>query len=238
MITLEQVDKLRKRANVSYAEAKEALEKCNGDLLDAMVFLEQQGKTSPPENFYPGSWEQSDPGAQAFSVKKGRKKAHKATENREEKEYIKAEKKGYNSGAGETVNSFFLWCAKALKMGVTNHLRVTKKGEIILDSVVIIPIILLLFGFWYILPLMVLGLFFGFRYSLYGVDLDKTKVNETIGKVQQVVDDSVQSFVTHTQPKAQSQPDPEPQAAPNINVTPRPITLTLDPDGNGNNSPQ
>ena len=35
-ITLEQVDKLRERANVSFEEAKIALEQNNGDLLDAL----------------------------------------------------------------------------------------------------------------------------------------------------------------------------------------------------------
>lgn len=41
---LEQIDELKKRANVSYGEAREALEKCNGDLLEALVYLENQGR--------------------------------------------------------------------------------------------------------------------------------------------------------------------------------------------------
>ncbi|MBN2794171.1 MAG: DUF4342 domain-containing protein [Clostridia bacterium] len=40
MITLEQVDQVRERANVSYQKAKEALEACNGDVLEAIVYLE------------------------------------------------------------------------------------------------------------------------------------------------------------------------------------------------------
>lgn len=43
-INMEQIDELRKRANVSYEDAKEALEKCNGDLLEALVYLENQNK--------------------------------------------------------------------------------------------------------------------------------------------------------------------------------------------------
>ena len=46
MDQLEKVDKLRERANVSYEEAKEALEASNWDLLDAMVYLEKHGKQS------------------------------------------------------------------------------------------------------------------------------------------------------------------------------------------------
>ena len=41
MDNLEKVDKLRERANVSYEEAKAALEANGWDLLDAMVYLEK-----------------------------------------------------------------------------------------------------------------------------------------------------------------------------------------------------
>ena len=40
----EMVEKLRQKANVSYEEAKAALEHSEWDLLDALVYLESQGK--------------------------------------------------------------------------------------------------------------------------------------------------------------------------------------------------
>lgn len=40
-ITLEQIDLIMQRANVSYQEAKEALEHCNGDLVKALLYLEK-----------------------------------------------------------------------------------------------------------------------------------------------------------------------------------------------------
>jgi hypothetical protein len=43
-ITLEQIDLIRKRANVSYKEAKEALEKFNGSIVETLSFLEEQNK--------------------------------------------------------------------------------------------------------------------------------------------------------------------------------------------------
>jgi hypothetical protein len=46
-INLEQIDELRKRTNVSYEDAKNALEQCSGDLLEALVFLEKQNKIKP-----------------------------------------------------------------------------------------------------------------------------------------------------------------------------------------------
>jgi NACalpha-BTF3-like transcription factor len=41
---LEKIDLLRQRANVSYEEAKEALEKFNYDLVEALIYLEKQNK--------------------------------------------------------------------------------------------------------------------------------------------------------------------------------------------------
>ena len=45
MDNFEKVEKLREHANVTYEEAKEALENSNWDILDAMIYLEKNGKT-------------------------------------------------------------------------------------------------------------------------------------------------------------------------------------------------
>ena len=42
---LNQIDELRKRAKVSYSDAKEALEACNDDILEALVYLEKNNRT-------------------------------------------------------------------------------------------------------------------------------------------------------------------------------------------------
>ncbi len=48
-ITLEKVDIIRERTGASYAEAKRALEACGGNVVDALIFIEeiQHNKTSP-----------------------------------------------------------------------------------------------------------------------------------------------------------------------------------------------
>lgn len=40
-ITLEKVDMVRERTKVTYAEAKEALEACDGDVLEALIYIEK-----------------------------------------------------------------------------------------------------------------------------------------------------------------------------------------------------
>ena len=47
MTNLEMVETLREKANVSYEEAKTALEASNWDLLDAILLLESEGKIAP-----------------------------------------------------------------------------------------------------------------------------------------------------------------------------------------------
>jgi hypothetical protein len=50
-VTLEKVDIVRERTGVSYAEAKEALEMCQGNVVDALVYLESSNKKNTGENF-------------------------------------------------------------------------------------------------------------------------------------------------------------------------------------------
>ena len=47
-ITLEMVERLREKASVSYAEAKQALEYSEGNLLDALIYLEEKGNLPIP----------------------------------------------------------------------------------------------------------------------------------------------------------------------------------------------
>ena len=51
-VTLEQVERLREKANVSYGQAKAALEYSGGNLLDALIYLEEQGVIPRPEETY------------------------------------------------------------------------------------------------------------------------------------------------------------------------------------------
>ena len=55
-ITLELVERLREKTNVSYGQAKQALEYSGGNLLDAIIYLEEQGVIPPGGRgllFYP-----------------------------------------------------------------------------------------------------------------------------------------------------------------------------------------
>jgi hypothetical protein len=50
-ITLEKIDLVRERTGASYSEAKEALEACEGNVVDAIIYMEKN-KKSTIENLY------------------------------------------------------------------------------------------------------------------------------------------------------------------------------------------
>lgn len=45
-VSLEKIDMLMERANISYKEAKDALEMHNGDMVEALIYLEASNKTA------------------------------------------------------------------------------------------------------------------------------------------------------------------------------------------------
>jgi hypothetical protein len=46
-VRMENIDELRRRTNVSYEAAKDALERCNDDILEALVYLEKHNMARP-----------------------------------------------------------------------------------------------------------------------------------------------------------------------------------------------
>ena len=105
-ITLEQVERLREKADVSYAQAKEALEYSGGNLLDALIYLEERGMIPRPEGAYYSTRGGTSP--QPASA------ADSASQGGERKEKKEKKKKG---GSMEVVVVKFVFqmeCAEAL----------------------------------------------------------------------------------------------------------------------------
>jgi len=162
---MEQVEKLKEKANVTYEEAKIALEVSSGDMLDAIIFLEKQGKVKAPDNggsFTTTSDETSESG-------------------NKEKPRTKAKEKQYGESFGSMMGRFFRWCGRVIAKGNVHMLEVRRNDEIFMTLPLTAVVLLLLFVFWIIVPLLVVGLFFGCRYYFRGPDLEKTGVNKVMG---------------------------------------------------------
>ena len=149
MTNYEMVELLRQKANVSYEEAKAALEASDWDLLDAIVLLEREGKV--PEN------------DARFSTKA---EEEKADEGKKKKDRDGAFKDG-----ARTVGGIF---RRMLNYGNRNYIVASRDGK----EVISLPLTA------FVLLLLIIGLFFGLRYSLRGDHPSNEKVNEYIHKAE------------------------------------------------------
>ena len=138
----EMIEKLMNKAKISYEEAESALEKNNWDLLDAMIYLERQGKVN-----------ESKVGNAVVLVK----------ESDNEKSDSKKEKCG---GFGTMFGRFCRFVKNVIHKGNRNYFSINKEGEKTIKISLTISSLLLIFAFWPVVILLLVGLFFGYKYSL------------------------------------------------------------------------
>ena len=170
MTDFEKIEKLREHANVTFEDAKTALDAAGGDLLDAMIWLERNGKVAgPSESTHSTKYEdQKDYASVGDKVKQSRKeKEPKDKKEREPKDYSESKLvQGIKRVWDFLVGNFFV-------------VSKNEKDCIVLP-VLLILIILLFFFIPTVIAIIVL-LFFGFHYSFRGRN-NLDSVNETMDK--------------------------------------------------------
>lgn len=147
----EMVEKLRQKANVSYEQAKAALEASDWDILDALVLLEGEGKVKSEEG--------------AFTT--------------EEKKFESETKTGHD--ARNVMKKIGEFIKKVFDVGNRNTFIMSRGGDQKLTLSLTALALLILFLSPEILIVLFVLLFFGFRYSFAGPDLNK-KVNDAMDK--------------------------------------------------------
>lgn len=155
MITLEQVEKLKSVTGVNYNEAKEALDQTRGDILEAVLLLERQGKVNKPANDGFVSSKETEP-------KKEEQPKHKED---------------------DSLKKFFDWLKHLLHLGNTNDFVVYKEDRDSISIPLTIFLIMLLFAFWVVFPLMIIGLFFNYRYRFAGPNFKDDRINKTVDTI-------------------------------------------------------
>ena len=178
MTELEKAEKLREKANVSFAEAKEALEKSGGDILDALIYLENQGKSTVPAGG--GYFSGADVSKQVTAQSSG--------------ESEKSGKTDSGEAFADLMRRFGRFCLKVLHKGSTNYLEAWKGGEHLFSCPVIVVVILAIFFFWVTIPLIIVSMFCGFQYRFSGEDLGKDAVNSVMDGATNVVEDVKKTF--------------------------------------------
>ena len=171
MEMLEKVERLREKADVSYEEARAALEEANGDLLDAMVLLERQGKVRRPQQ------------------------ATYSTEYEEQKEYVRVrdkveEQKESAPSFRRSIRRIFTMIVRFVKQTAF----VVKRNEEVIFTMPTFVFVLLLLFFWEVAaPVMLIALFFGMRYSFEGGE-DTSTANAVLDKAGDFAEDIKNEF--------------------------------------------
>ncbi len=150
-ITLEQVEKLRAHANVSYEEARAALEAAGGDMLEAIILLEKEGKTH------------------------GRAASHSTLSPVPAQDRDTGWQYGQKSGQSEFSRVMKrLWenFCRLVRMGNANNFEVWRDGRCAIRFPVTLLVLAAVFFFWLAAVLVVVGLFTGCTYRFTGPDLD------------------------------------------------------------------
>jgi len=188
---LELVEKLVEKTGLSYTEAKAALEKNNWDILEALIMLEQEGRIAKGKtSAYSTNPDQKENGenSRCGSDEDCRHHHRHDHENRH----------GHNSETCEnfkcTGKSFLDYLKDIFDKGNSNRLVMQRRGRVMLELPVTVFVILLIFCFWVILPLIIVSLFFGCRYSFSGTELGRDKVNSAMGKATDIADDIKREF--------------------------------------------
>ncbi|NBI67488.1 hypothetical protein D1646_11835 [Pseudoflavonifractor sp. 60] len=167
-ITLEMAERLKEKANVSYAQAKEALEYSGGNLLDALIYLEEKGILPRTEGAYFSTRSETPP---------------PAPEPPSLETPIKLKSKDDRPPRGKTRRSVKCFFSALRRWLVDNELEIWRKGQPITALPVLILVLLLCCAPWVTIPVLLLGLFLGFRYRFSGPDLDREDLNNVIGSV-------------------------------------------------------
>lgn len=173
-ITLEQVERLREKADVSYAQAKQALEYSGGNLLDALIYLEEQGAIPRPQGAYYSTRNETPPPPPVRDelVPMGEKK-----DGKDKREKKKGKGFGVKVVRGKTLFSTLRrWL-------IDNELEIWRRGQPLTSLPILVLVVLLLFAFYITLPALILGLFLGFRYQITGPDLEDDTINGMMGSV-------------------------------------------------------
>ena len=171
MDLMEKVEKLRERANVSYEEAKAALEANNGDLLDAMVMLEREGKTEGPrQTGYSTSYEKQE-------------------------NYVRVEDKvrEQRSQSQSVRKQFAQMIRRFVRVCLDNYFCVRKENEVIFKLPLILMVLILLLAWKIVLVVGIIALLFGVRYSFEGQD-DMQKANDFMDSAGQAVENFKEGF--------------------------------------------
>ncbi|MDU4883785.1 MAG: ubiquitin [Clostridium celatum] len=170
MDKLKLVEKLREKTGITYEDSKRVLEINNWDILDAILYLEKQGKVKSPSIsiFYTNEYKES-------------------YEEENTKSNFEEVKKDSNYKSNNTFEGIFEVICKAIDTCNNIFIEIKGKNNFFLKFPLTVVIILLIFGFWLLIPLVVIALFLDIEFSVESKNINTDKINDILSKISKEV---------------------------------------------------
>lgn len=170
MDKLQLVDKLRNKTNITYEEAKSALERNDWDILEAVLYLENSGRVKRPSVsiFYTNEYKEEHKEEQSeLNLNKVKEDNHYKDNNR-------------FAGVFEAV-------CKAIDTCNNIFIEIKGKNNFFFKIPLTVLIVLFIFAFWIIIPLIIVGLFFEIEFSVSAKKVNTDKVNKVLIEISKNV---------------------------------------------------
>ena len=169
MKRLEMVEKLITKTNISYEEAKDALDKCHWDILDAILYLEENNVIKAP------------------AIKKYVTDNDETYINKEIKDVlVNNEEKTNEDKKSDVFELFFESICRVIDKGNNIFLQIKRNERILIKLPITIVILCLIFIFWLIVPAFIIGLFINIKYEIIGNDINDEKINNFFSYLSKV----------------------------------------------------
>lgn len=175
---MDQVEQIREKTGCSYEDAKKALDEANGDVLDAIIALEKAGKVASSATAQAST---NPVSSEAFQdgpvVSEDMIRAQNAYEESTGKGAFKKD-----------LDNLWDWIKTAFSKSWEIRLVGTRKGEEVFSLPLFIAIVgCLVWGA--LIWLLIIGLFFGFRYHFVGIEKTSFDINEMMDKAADKAED-------------------------------------------------
>ena len=167
MDDLEKVETIRTKCNVSYTDAKAALDAADGNVLDAIIWLAAHAATeSAPVD---------EPSAEMVAAQAAYEKSSEKTD------------------FSKKMDSVWEYLKKLFRLSLDTKFIATRRDAIILNIPILIPIVAL-FAWGATIWLMLIGLFFGMRYRIDSDGDVPGSINNLMDSAANAADDIKQNL--------------------------------------------
>ena len=170
MDRLNLVEKLRTKTGITYEDAKMVLGINNWDILDAILDLERQGKIKGPSVsiFYTNEYNEN-------------------YEEENTQSNFEEVKKDSNYKSNSTFEGIFEVICKAIDICNNIFIEIKGKNNFFLKFPLTVVIVFLIFGFWLLIPVAVIGLFLDVEFFVESKKINTDKVNDILSKISKEV---------------------------------------------------